>query len=404
MALSRPCESNAAAAWSAWRAAEFDQAFARAEAARDEGDDARHVLVLAAHALGRHEAAIAARAAMSENYPRLRELDETVLWSYAFAGDTAGGEGYAHRRGLTRGAYARAEIEVHGRRRMQVDARRHEVMAFSDDRLSAALPGLAGSVNGRATVFRVDTGGSWLHMDRAMAREFGVQPLACRGSTFAALMRTRECIGVADMTLGGAVLRNVPVSIVDELPALEPLAQMFGAPIGPLLGTRILAAFARVALDGPARQLVVDPSAAGEGPPSGAGAGAPFGILGTHFTVARAELDGRACPLFLDSGLAAFDGQGRQAAMLMAKGLAHRFDPAGAKQAFAALPALKLDRLASAAGAALAYVVADGKWREFGDWNGVEVAALLSWGFLGNGVWTIDYAARRMWLAPPQRG
>ena len=42
-----------------------------------------------------------------------------------------------------------------------------------------------------------------------------------------------------------------------------------------------------------------------------------------------------------------------------------------------------------------AYPIPDSAWRDFGDWGGIRVDALVSWGFLRHFSWTIDFDRRR---------
>ena len=397
-----PGGADLAAAWAAWRGADFIAAARLAQALVPErGDAARHLLVLACHVLGDHRGAVAARAEMSERAARLGELDEPVLWSYAFAGDPAG-LAFAEARGLLRDAYGRAEIEVFLRRPMRVHHAGAITLPFSDDRLSPAMPGFAVRINGRQALARLDTGGAWLVMTHAQAAAFGVDQIASRGGAFFALSTGRVGLGLAEMEIGGTRLRDVPVQIVDSLPGTEQFGTLFGVELGPIVGTNILAAFLTT-VDGPGRQLLLTPP---QDAPAVArhrarlgGEGVPFGVLGDHLTIARARLGAAGeRPVFLDSGLVAFDGQGRQAALLMSRRMAHRLAVAPPKGA--AFPILS-----GAAGLAAAtdhglpvHIVANRTWRGFGRWGGIEVAALLSWGYLGRRAWSLDYAARRMWL------
>lgn len=38
-----------------------------------------------------------------------------------------------------------------------------------------------------------------------------------------------------------------------------------------------------------------------------------------------------------------------------------------------------------------AFGVPDKTWKDFGDWGGLTVDGLISWGFLKNFTWTIDF-------------
>jgi len=63
---------------------------------------------------------------------------------------------------------------------------------------------------------------------------------------------------------------------------------------------------------------------------------------------------------------------------------------------FAELPGL-LSIGAAARGGMTAFAVPDSMWRDFGDWGGIRVDALVSWGFLRHFSWTIDFD-RRLYL------
>lgn len=44
--------------------------------------------------------------------------------------------------------------------------------------------------------------------------------------------------------------------------------------------------------------------------------------------------------------------------------------------------------------------VPDGTWEDFGDFGGIQVEALVSWGTLRRFTWTIDFEARTYRLTP----
>jgi hypothetical protein len=51
---------------------------------------------------------------------------------------------------------------------------------------------------------------------------------------------------------------------------------------------------------------------------------------------------------------------------------------------------------------ACVYPVSDGLWKRFGSWGGVQTSALLSWGFLKDYTWTIDFDERRFLFRKPE--
>ena len=46
-------------------------------------------------------------------------------------------------------------------------------------------------------------------------------------------------------------------------------------------------------------------------------------------------------------------------------------------------------------GGLTAYPIPDPTWRDFGDWGGIRVDALVSWGYLRHFSWTIDFDRRQ---------
>ena len=48
-----------------------------------------------------------------------------------------------------------------------------------------------------------------------------------------------------------------------------------------------------------------------------------------------------------------------------------------------------------------AFVVADRTWRQFGDWSGIEVTALLSHAYFKHYAWTLDFDRQTHLLHEP---
>ncbi|MFW6356518.1 MAG: hypothetical protein ACOC2Y_07325, partial [Spirochaetota bacterium] len=100
---------------------------------------------------------------------------------------------------------------------------------------------------------------------------------------------------------------------------------------------------------------------------------------------------GREANLFVDSGLVVARADQGQAMMLLpqqisnAMGLAttdpERFADIQGPTGLSGAPVTN----------ATALVVPNRTWRGFGDWSGMSVSGLLSWGYLKNYSWTIDF-------------
>jgi hypothetical protein len=119
-------------------------------------------------------------------------------------------------------------------------------------------------------------------------------------------------------------------------------------------------------------------------------------MWGDHLMIARGRV-GRVedANLFVDSGLVAFAPDQGQAAVLASRGALASWGVAlPASGRFAelrdpvAIGSAQLEGLT-------AYPVSDAAWRDLGDWGGIRVDALVSWGFLRQFAWTIDFDRRR---------
>jgi hypothetical protein len=175
--------------------------------------------------------------------------------------------------------------------------------------------------------------------------------------------------------------------------------------LGPIVGTPVLQQFL-VTIDGPGRRLVLsrrgDAAARAEHlarlPASAAEV--PFALWGSHLMIARATLAGAERNLFVDTGLVAAHPEQGQVDLLAPAGALRRWGAAPpAPGRFAELPgALALGGVRRERPTALE--VPGGTWKDFGDFGGIGVEALLSWGYLHRLTWTIDFEARTHRLSP----
>ncbi|MBY0564714.1 MAG: retroviral-like aspartic protease family protein [Hyphomonadaceae bacterium] len=390
-------------AWSAWANGDFARARILASEAPHGGDEARHIQVLAAAAQGDHAGAMAIYAGVSSGYRRFAEMDEAVFWAYVWSGDISGAQSYARRRRSLRGPATRGRLrtaEVHPN---IVEVSGAIELPFTGG-FSQYMPGVAARVNGLATVARIDTGGSFIHMSRSQARDFGVPFSGCERE-FAALITAPVCHGRADLELGGARLRNAPVAVHPDNAFASPvaIAAELGGEFGVVIGTNVFRQFLTT-VDAPSGRLLLSartdaharadhlarlPDVIGE---------IPFGILSDHLIIARGCIGaGSEVPLFIDSGLAAFTTEQGQAALLASQSTLRRWGAtAPADGRFAELPVSVRLGPVEASGLT-AFEVSDTVWRNgFGDWNGVNVEALISHGFLKHWAWTLDFDRQRL--------
>ena len=246
-------------------------------------------------------------------------------------------------------------------------------------------------------VARLDTGGSYLHVTRSQARALGIEYGGCERG-FAGLAKNTICYGAADLALGGAHIRNAPVWVhADDTFPVAVVASAFGAEMGAIIGTNVFQQFLTT-IDAPRKRLILsergDPAAraAHVARLSGDAHEAPFALLGEHFMIARGRLgERRDLNLFVDSGLAFFSTDQGQAGLLASTSTLESWGiPAPPAGHFAGIPGpIALGALRQHGLTAVA--VPDRVWRDFGDWHGMRVEALLSHAFLKSYAWTIDF-------------
>ncbi len=395
-------------AWDDWRAGNFVRAreqsgFAiqRGEPARGEMmDAARHVFALAAHVAGDDAGAVSAYDAIGARYRRLAELDEPILWSYLRLGNLAAARAFAERRGLLRNRGTRERLRLAAEKPLRVEMSGVIELPFTGDAFSPLMPGIEVRVQRRPMVARLDTGGSYLHVTRSQAQALGIDYGGC-GKGFAGLVKNSICYGAADLTLGGAHIQNAPVWVhADDTFPIGSVPAAFGVEMGPIIGTNIFQQFLTT-IDAPQHRLILSErgnpaaGAAHIARLSGPAHEVPFALLGEHHMIARGRLgEGHDLNLFIDSGLAAFrTDQGQAGLLVSARTLEAWGIPAPAAGRFAEIPGpIALGPLRQEGMTAVA--VPDRVWRDFGDWSGIRVEALLSYAFLKNYAWTIDFDRR----------
>ena len=177
-------------------------------------------------------------------YRRLAELDEPVLWAHVHLDDIAGAVAFAERRGIDPHAVStRSDSAWRSRTRSGVAIDGVVDVPFTDDALTPLMPGFTARLNGRPTVARLDTGGSFVHMTAEAATAFGVKTIVAERE-FAALSWHTVRHGFADLELGPIHLRNVPVdrsTRVRSRPDRSP--RRSASSWGRIIGTNVLERF-----------------------------------------------------------------------------------------------------------------------------------------------------------------
>lgn len=392
------------AAWAAWRAGEAAEALALSQRLASEpanANEGRHVATLAAHVLGDYDAAIASFQAIAADYPRRRELRGAVFESYLHAGRPADALRFATETEMSANAIARAQARIVNPIAVSIPG--VVGLAFEQDALTPYMPGIAGNVNGQATVFRFDTGGTFVAMSPALATRFAVRSAQC-AQGFANLQATQVCNGVADIEVGPVRIVNAPVAVVSSLPA-----EQLGVDLGPVLGVNFLQHFLAT-IDAPNQRLLLSPRsnratyAQHMAIVAGSRVEVPFLLWSDHFILARGGAgERRDLNFFVDSGLVAVDADGTQAGLLIPQAEATEWggvtDAAAAGSIVPLAPAIWLGDTSRTNQRAI--ILPDAAWASFGTFGGINVGGLISYGFLKNYAWTLDFDRRVILLSGP---
>jgi len=400
-----------ASLWKDWERGDFAAVLGQAEhlAALARTADAGHfMLALASHVTGNHRAALAHHGRIAPSYPWLSRLDEPILWSYIHLRDPRGARAFAQTRAIGIRGATQARLDLAVERPLSVEIAGVVEVSFTDDALTPYMPGFSVRVNRRPAVARLDTGGSFIHLSSEQAAAFGIVTIGCE-TTFAALTLGEICYGIADLEIGSVQMRNVPVAVHRDVLPARAMFEAFGVELGPILGTNLLEQFLAT-IDAPGKRLLLskrgDASARLEhvGRLGAQVEETPFARWHDHRMIVR----GRVGPLepvqlFVDSGLVAVSEQG-QATLLAPRSTSKAWGASVPPPPnFADIPG-EVGVGPASRRECTAFTIPDRTWREFGDWGGIKVVALLSWGFLKHFVWTIDFDRQIYMLAAPPLG
>lgn len=386
--------------WRLWRAGDFEKAEAESTAlindpeTRNEGNFMR---VLLSHIQGRYDTAITAFSEIDDGFRHVRFLHETVLWSYIHSNRHE--EAYDFANSHSMGTVAKKRIKSAIDNPMSVHIDSTEISPFFDDALTPNMPGFEITVNGHPQIARLDTGGSYIHVTKNIAEKLGIMSSDICEKSFAALTVAELCYTTADLTIGGISMKNVPVAIHASGIQTEALSQAYGVEVGPIIGTNILKQFLTT-VDPRHKRIIFSPL---NDPVErehhfslleGSRKTVPFSMLHSHFLLAGGSVAGKNCLFFVDSGLVVANSHQGQVSFLAGQKQVASWNTSPAPQdsfpeipGSAGLSGLEMPKQ-------LAYPVPDTMWKQFGSWSGLNVEALLSWGYLKHFTWTIDFERR----------
>jgi hypothetical protein len=401
--FARDPEAALRPAWAQYRKgniAEAKSAAALLLNAKPTEDGGRYLLCLIAHMEGDYAQAIDQYKAIRPSYQKRKLLVSPIAWSYVFLGDYAGAVRHLESSGVRQEPALLEALRYWENHPLMTDASGMVELPFTEDRLSPFMPGFRVKLNGQEAVARLDTGGSYIHLTPAWAERLGVQSTG-KEKGFASLREVGIGYGgFVDLELGSFILRNVPVYVMEHLAAQsEALSSEFGEELGPIIGTNVFQRFLTT-IDGPGKRLVLSPrgdeaAAAAHAAriPSGS-TEIPFSLWDDHFMIAKGSLGGNPVNLFFDSGLVAANSAQGQVALLASSSKLAAWGTANPEEKRFAVVSRVLSVCGMDGGYPTVLTVPEATWKGMGDWGGMDVDALISWGYLKNFAWTIDFDRR----------
>jgi predicted aspartyl protease len=170
------------------------------------------------------------------------------------------------------------------------------------------LPLIEVRVKGEPAYFLIDTGASEIYLDPELAKKVGAKEFGSSTGTYGGGLKASTVQGrVDEVTLGDFVVRNVPVHILSTR-RFDTAAG--GKTVEGILGTAMLSHFLAT-LDYPCSQLILRRKTAEQLKrverqiQSAKGITIPFWLAGSHYAVARGQVNGGESMLFFaDTGLA----------------------------------------------------------------------------------------------------
>jgi hypothetical protein len=201
--------------------------------------------------------------------------------------------------------------------------------------------------------------------------------------------------------MGSIRLANVPVAVHEGTLPADQLSRLFGVELGPIVGTNVFKQFLST-IDAKNHRFVLSPrgnAATRAEHPARVPRDVmevPFAMWNEHYMIVRGRMGSHAeTNLFVDTGLVAATPDGGQAALLASRRTLESWGASSPKAGrLVDLPgelAIGPARRENVS----AFCVSNRQWRDFGAWGGIQVDALISWGFLKNFVWTIDFDQRQ---------
>ncbi len=377
-------------AWARWRDGDVQEAESLARTI-EEPAERTCLLCLCAFVSGRYDVVLEAIARGADLGRHRTRMEELALFAYYHQNRPSEAIEFIERSSI-KGRF-HAEAARRAARPLRSSLTDLSIALFAEHDLTDYFPAFSAEINGQAVVTHVDTGGSFLLMGPARAKELGIDTLAA-GVGYHGSTRVKTYAGTAvRFRLGELRLENVPVTVLPSLSGSQDFI---------IFGTNVLEQ-ALVTLDYPNKRLIMSPR--GNEPAAAKHLAllaeqrveVPFYLWEDHYMYVRGRFgDHRRLNFFVDSGLvhivAGEDGAPRQAAFQSTPELfaAWGVDAALTKRREFTSPApIAIGPLEQSG--LLVMTETNPSYASLGD---VRIDGLLSHAFLKQYAWTLDFDRR----------
>jgi tetratricopeptide (TPR) repeat protein len=376
--------------WTHWHDGKVPQAQIVAEQilqTTPADQEALHLQALTQLVQGRYAAALNTFSKLDTSYTQYPQVGGAMVEAYLHLNDLERAVQLTRKLNLDSVAYLESRLA----KPFRVKADDTSIIPFSDDpKISASFwPGIAGRINGQDVNIRLDTGGSFLILEKQRAEQLGIALIHQGKSTHAASQVT-SWKGIADeMQLGGGpCFEHVPVVIMESLGTHA------------IFGTNILEPFLAT-MDYPNSRFILTPRHRKELYKAHLDLlpknqrKLPFYMWGDHYMFAKGGFNNiDDLTFFFDSGLIALteiDGKLKQAAFTVSK---QKLTSWGFSESqLEKTSFLPTQYPLSVAGLHMANTLIwyDENLPHDRNFGGVRMDGLISHAFLSNYSWTINF-------------
>ena len=380
--------SRTESAWNIWRQSKIHEAATAVHSIiNDEpgNSKARHLQIITSFVMGKYKECLSQYALLDKKYDRYDELSTVILEAYKHLNRLKKAAAFAKK--TNQPELICAWLEKQSRSPMIVKLNKVTVIPFDKNHfLYEFMPAVPIKLNGKSFLGHLDTGGSFLAMSPRTAESLNIDVAPVKEG-IANFTKVMVSMGIVNkLKLGDAELTNVPVASIPSLTGqLENLV---------IIGTNILEQFLTT-WDNDRERLILSPRGDDKTRNEhfnlipGDQKEMDFYLHSDHYLFAHGGIGNFDLLYKVDTGLVTADSRGKQPAIeIAAEDISHfGFEEVVEERQFVDCPVPISLGLVEDTG----HVILVRQKKTFLNFQGIEATGNLSFGFLKNFVWTLDF-------------